>query len=102
MAVLLGLNGDVPSSPGQATAASAVVPRTSATLPEIFPIEIVPMASGVGSATPLVVPPDSWTRKYRPGAIVPAVRFVLLAPKFEPTPAYWIEKGVIERSTVVV
>src|SRR5882724_5481135 len=102
MAVLPGLNGDVPSSPGQAAAASAVVPSASATLPEIFPIEIVPVASGVGSATPFVVPPDSWTRKYRPGAIVPVVRFVLLVPKLEPTPAYWIEYAVIEKSTVVV
>ena len=104
MLELFALKGDEPSSPGQVFAGnSAVVPATSATLPEVLPIAIVSVASGVGKATPLVVPPPSLIRKYRPGAIVPDVRSVLLELlKFEPTPAYCIEYGVIAKFTVVV
>ncbi len=60
MSALFGLKGADPSSSGQLAADSAEVPTTSATLPEAAAIAIVPVASGAGSVTPLVVPPDSW------------------------------------------
>jgi hypothetical protein len=41
---------------------SAVVDFTSATLPEVAAIAIVPVASGVGSADPFVPPEACWTR----------------------------------------
>ena len=41
---------------------SALVDFTSATLPEVAAIAIVPVASGVGSADPLLPPEASWTR----------------------------------------
>src|SRR5437764_11694878 len=95
----LALKGDVPSSPGHVKLASAFVPTTRATLPAVDPRLIDPVASAVGTAIPLVVPPDSCTRKYLPGAIMPVVRFVLFVPKFDPTPAYWTEWGVTDRKS---
>jgi hypothetical protein len=41
---------------------SAAVDFTSATLPEVAAIAIVPVASGVGSAVPFVPPEACWTR----------------------------------------
>src|SRR5262245_3130541 len=98
----LALNGAALSSPGHVDADKKVVPTTSATFPAVLAIAIVPVASGVGKSAPLVVPPDSRTRKYLPGATLPVVRFVLELPKFDPTLPYWTEYGVTEKSTVVV
>jgi len=41
---------------------SGVVDRTSATLPEVAAIEMVPVASGVGRVAPFVPPEACWTR----------------------------------------
>src|SRR5215813_7075925 len=96
------LNGATPSSPGQVETARAVVPTTSATLPEVEPRLIEPFASAAGKGVPFDVPPDSRTRKYLPGVMAPVVKLLLLVPKFEPTPAYCTEYGVTEKSTIVV
>ena len=48
------MKGLAPSSPGHVVAESAVVPATSATLPEAVVKAILPVASGVGR---FVVPP---------------------------------------------
>ena len=54
MLELLGLKGLAPSPPGHAVAESAVVPATSATLPEAVVKPMLPVASGVGR---FVAPP---------------------------------------------
>ena len=41
---------------------SGVVVRTSATLPDVAAIAMVPVASGVGRFAPFVPPEASWTR----------------------------------------
>ncbi len=50
---------------------NAVVVVTSATLPEVADMFVVPVASGVGSAAPWLPPEPSLTRYLEPGWIVP-------------------------------
>src|SRR5262245_32633871 len=77
MFALSGLNGAVPSAPGQIPV-SGLVPVTSATLPAVVLVRFkVPVASGTGSGAPFAPPDASRTRKYRPGRTFPAFRSVL-------------------------
>ncbi len=50
---------------------NAVVVVTSATLPVVADMLVVPVASGVGSATPWLPADPSLTRYFEPGWIVP-------------------------------
>src|SRR5438105_172120 len=52
-----GLVGGGASSPGQLVEATGVVPSTSAILPPVAAMAMLPVVSGAGSATPFVVPP---------------------------------------------
>jgi hypothetical protein len=56
-AVLLGLKGGKPSSP-EHVPVSAIVELTSATLPVVADIAILPVASGAGKFAP-EAPPDA-------------------------------------------
>ena len=81
MLELFGLKGLAPSSPGQVVAEIAVVPATSATLPEAVVKAMLPVASGAGRFVVPPLPAASSIKKYFPGVIVPDVRFVLSEPK---------------------
>src|ERR1700741_336570 len=68
------------------------------TLPAVALIFTVPVASAVGSATPLAPPDACFTRKYPPGAIEPERATTAFAAKF-PVPvalAYWPDKPLSE------
>ena len=52
---------------GQPVPVRAVVPFTSATLPAVADMAMLPLASGAGRLTVPPVPADSWTRKKCPG-----------------------------------
>jgi len=71
----LGQPGEAPLVKGAAGVVvllpMATVPSTNATLPAVALKSVVPVASGVGNATPFAPPEAAWTRKYWPGASVP-------------------------------
>ena len=74
-----------------AVVVAVAVPMTSATLPSVeLMLSEVLLASSAGKATPLVVPPDSFTKKYCPGIKVPpvsAMKLLAVPEKLPPADA---------------